>query len=99
MMFSSCVWQEVFSAEYKQHILSQQQPPPINKTNPRLQLWKISHQHGGEHMDIWEKLHREAKKVQNEDRKSTRLNSSHVRISYAVFCLKKKKKNKEQKKK
>src|SRR5437660_7748098 len=27
------------------------------------------------------------------DRKSTRLNSSHVAISYAVFCLKKKKKN------
>src|SRR5690554_1290199 len=27
-----------------------------------------------------------------KDRKSTRLNSSHVRISYAVFCLKKKKK-------
>src|SRR5690349_22348728 len=29
-----------------------------------------------------------------EDRKSTRLNSSHVEISYAVFCLKKKKKKK-----
>src|SRR5690625_7915762 len=29
-----------------------------------------------------------------QDRKSTRLNSSHVAISYAVFCLKKKKKNK-----
>src|SRR6266498_2276270 len=29
------------------------------------------------------------------DRKSTRLNSSHVRISYAVFCLKKKKQNKK----
>src|SRR5690554_7567527 len=29
--------------------------------------------------------------LQNKDRKSTRLNSSHVRISYAVFCLKKKK--------
>src|SRR5690606_41033302 len=28
------------------------------------------------------------------DRKSTRLNSSHVKISYAVFCLKKKKKKK-----
>src|SRR3989442_15071425 len=28
----------------------------------------------------------------SQDRKSTRLNSSHVRISYAVFCLKKKKK-------
>src|SRR3989442_9477586 len=30
---------------------------------------------------------------QDLDRKSTRLNSSHVRISYAVFCLKKKKKS------
>src|SRR6266511_4990369 len=30
------------------------------------------------------------------DRKSTRLNSSHVKISYAVFCLKKKKKKKQQ---
>src|SRR5690554_7034908 len=29
-----------------------------------------------------------------KDRKSTRLNSSHVRISYAVFCLKKKKNKK-----
>src|SRR5438034_3361902 len=31
------------------------------------------------------------------DRKSTRLNSSHTVISYAVFCLKKKKKNKRNK--
>src|SRR5690349_23285820 len=30
----------------------------------------------------------------SRDRKSTRLNSSHVEISYAVFCLKKKKKKK-----
>src|SRR5439155_22812556 len=30
------------------------------------------------------------------DRKSTRLNSSHVAISYAVFCLKKKKKKKKE---
>src|SRR5688572_31744999 len=30
----------------------------------------------------------------NRDRKSTRLNSSHSQISYAVFCLKKKKKKK-----
>src|SRR5690606_41873663 len=30
--------------------------------------------------------------VLEEDRKSTRLNSSHVKISYAVFCLKKKSK-------
>src|SRR6266496_6032250 len=33
------------------------------------------------------------------DRKSTRLNSSHVEISYAVFCLKKKKKKKTTKNK
>src|SRR5207253_9901443 len=32
-----------------------------------------------------------------EDRKSTRLNSSHVAISYAVFCLKKKKKKTKKK--
>src|SRR5690606_20620776 len=30
--------------------------------------------------------------LDRQDRKSTRLNSSHVKISYAVFCLKKKKK-------
>src|SRR5437773_9060133 len=33
------------------------------------------------------------------DRKSTRLNSSHITISYAVFCLKKKKKKKKKKRK
>src|SRR5690625_6181835 len=32
--------------------------------------------------------------AREKDRKSTRLNSSHVAISYAVFCLKKKKKKK-----
>src|SRR5690242_20965662 len=32
----------------------------------------------------------------SRDRKSTRLNSSHMSISYAVFCLKKKKKTKQQ---
>src|SRR5262245_64479358 len=34
----------------------------------------------------------------DKDRKSTRLNSSHLGISYAVFCLKKKKKKKRNKK-
>src|SRR3712207_7673676 len=33
-----------------------------------------------------------ARAAAREDRKSTRLNSSHANISYAVFCLKKKKK-------
>src|SRR5438874_9312697 len=33
--------------------------------------------------------------LRGRDRKSTRLNSSHVEISYAVFCLKKKKKQRK----
>src|SRR5438034_6525853 len=39
--------------------------------------------------DLW------AQRMDHRDRKSTRLNSSHTVISYAVFCLKKKKKNKK----
>src|SRR5690606_41697400 len=35
-------------------------------------------------------LSRYGSKIHSEDRKSTRLNSSHVKISYAVFCSKKK---------
>src|SRR5204862_1291138 len=38
-----------------------------------------------------------ARRDPSVDRKSTRLNSSHVEISYAVFCLKKKKKTPHQK--
>src|SRR5256885_5395548 len=39
---------------------------------------------------LWE-LEQPAHAVANGDRKSTRLNSSHLVISYAVFCLKKQK--------
>src|SRR5438132_7059598 len=39
----------------------------------------------------------ESSQYSPKDRKSTRLNSSHTVISYAVFCLKKKKKNKDNK--
>src|SRR5690625_6053238 len=38
-----------------------------------------------------ERLWALARELSDQDRKSTRLNSSHVAISYAVFCLKKKK--------
>src|SRR5437773_6569106 len=37
---------------------------------------------------------RRCSRPRRRDRKSTRLNSSHITISYAVFCLKKKKKTK-----
>src|SRR5205807_6640643 len=47
-----------------------------------------------------EKTNAEARSARDKDRKSTRLNSSHLVISYAVFCLKKKKKkNKKRTKK
>src|SRR2546426_6300730 len=52
---------------------------------------KLRYQHedeaGGEFRD------EQYRAVDRADRKSTRLNSSHLVISYAVFCLKKKKKN------
>src|SRR5438034_7564988 len=40
------------------------------------------------------RVHLDARRDARADRKSTRLNSSHTVISYAVFCLKKKKKKK-----
>src|SRR5438477_10001058 len=46
---------------------------------PDLRLQRTAHSRGG---------------TDRGDRKSTRLNSSHMSISYAVFCLKKKKKKK-----
>src|SRR2546427_9011957 len=42
-------------------------------------------------------LRHDEARVDERDRKSTRLNSSHSQISYAVFCLKKKKKTKKKK--
>src|SRR6266576_4976963 len=44
-------------------------------------LLRFRHEHLG---------HEQRSRRRHEDRKSTRLNSSHVEISYAVFCLKKK---------
>src|SRR3712207_2792634 len=43
--------------------------------------------------DLVELPHRAWPAVEEQDRKSTRLNSSHANISYAVFCLKKKKRS------
>src|SRR5699024_11440605 len=43
-----------------------------------------------DHFDLLS-MNQTASQVPGGDRKSTRLNSSHVSISYAVFCLKKKK--------
>src|SRR5207249_6589025 len=51
----------------------------------------VAHQSLGEHDREHDDRHHAARVEQElEDRKSTHLNSSHVSISYAVFCLKKK---------
>src|SRR5688572_24553042 len=48
------------------------------------------------HAALWQLRYAEERACAELDRKSTRLNSSHSQISYAVFCLKKKKnKNKK----
>src|SRR5690606_18747817 len=49
---------------------------------------------GGRREEYEQREYYEPISVATRDRKSTRLNSSHVKISYAVFCLKKKKKKK-----
>src|SRR5256885_12968104 len=50
-------------------------------------------QRGVTELDVRAMLERATLRAQRRDRKSTRLNSSHLVISYAVFCLKKKKKS------
>src|SRR5207249_7602175 len=49
--------------------------------------------HGGSAQRLHSMSRRPRVRRPSADRKSTRLNSSHVSISYAVFCLKKKKKH------
>ena len=58
---------------------------------PEIDIYKVKHVQG---MDIVIVI----KAKNKEDRKSTRLNSSHQIISYAVFCVKKKKEEKKKKK-
>src|SRR5690349_14967202 len=56
----------------------------------------LSAEHGEGVADLFDALWPLIGEKAEGDRKSTRLNSSHVEISYAVFCLKKKKKEKRQ---
>src|SRR6266542_6365876 len=61
--------------------------PPRSTLFPYTTLFR-----SGRHRGLQRSHHVEARPVRGPDRKSTRLNSSHGSISYAVFCLKKKKK-------
>src|SRR5256885_5199604 len=69
--------------------------PPRSTLFPYTTLFR-SHQHFREHLHVGAQVgqflvfERVVRRVLLADRKSTRLNSSHLVISYAVFCLKKK---------
>src|SRR2546430_12481433 len=64
--------------------------PPRSTLFPYTTLFRSYGQHGAAGMPNVGRQH--ARSGAKRDRKSTRLNSSHSQISYAVFCLKKKKK-------
>src|SRR2546430_3818270 len=74
--------------------------PPRSTLFPYTTLFRSRERHGGRDRRRLQPSHRQApaggERPQagphdHQDRKSTRLNSSHSQISYAVFCLKKKK--------
>src|SRR5205809_8105432 len=68
--------------------------PPRSTLFPYTTLFRSAADHGvAELLPLADP--RPAEHLSAEDRKSTRLNSSHGYISYAVFCLKKKKKKKK----
>src|SRR4051812_49680699 len=72
--------------------------PPISTLFPYTTLFRSSSHHPDDVRAAWvpasraqrERLRLRVEGRTRQDRKSTRLNSSHMSISYAVFCLKKK---------
>src|SRR5947209_13477028 len=66
--------------------------PPRSTLFPYTTLFR-SITESGNYDAVKNKLNKMDRATQSSDRKSTRLNSSHANISYAVFCLKKKKKD------
>src|SRR5258708_28643883 len=66
--------------------------PPRSTLFPYTTLFRSDHPGRGENIRTTLPAERNARKIMQRDRKSTRLNSSHQIISYAVFCLKKKNK-------
>src|SRR5437773_5256291 len=79
-------------------------PPPRSTLFPYTTLFRSKGVHAAREQkdgflafDVFEPLGGLNQRIEDVglDRKSTRLNSSHITISYAVFCLKKKKKKKK----
>src|SRR3989442_10262281 len=65
--------------------------PPRSTLFPYTTLFRSPRQEAGKYPEFSPNFQLQKMGENSGDRKSTRLNSSHVRISYAVFCLKKKK--------
>src|SRR5688572_32106812 len=84
--------------------------PPRSTLFPYTTLFRSANKSYQDARNIYGRIEEQSKGLQRQnqvrdqlrqandelDRKSTRLNSSHSQISYAVFCLKKKKKNKKE---
>src|SRR5256886_5328407 len=68
-------------------------PPHLAWSDSRIGIREVHGPQGPPELELLVHGHIEERAIVVEaDRKSTRLNSSHSQISYAVFCLKKKKK-------
>src|SRR3712207_7850504 len=88
-MYSICFFFFNDTATTEIYTLSLHDALPIF-TVPAGRLWVMGDHRSasGDSLEHWEQ-------TEDIDRKSTRLNSSHANISYAVFCLKKKKMTKK----
>src|SRR5438270_5437400 len=76
------LFRSILSSSFKDEIGNLvKQNQPILRVGDKSGAWQIELKIPEKHVG----------QVRNLDRKSTRLNSSHSQISYAVFCLKKKK--------
>src|SRR3712207_8915533 len=78
-LFRSIVWREGQGLLHRVHFRRPLPKEKLSIATTRIE-WIVS----GSVMSMW---------TSSADRKSTRLNSSHANISYAVFCLKKKNDN------
>src|SRR5690349_24021153 len=90
-MFSFFLFNDTATTEI--YTLSLHDALPISEIRDLAMVGRIEHDGSGRATGVH--YHREGHwrfQRARKDRKSTRLNSSHVEISYAVFCLKKKKK-------